>query len=77
MGLFASKAVRAAGADRLFYGHPAQLGIQALAVLTSVVFACVGILNILKVVAKISGLRVSEEARIGLNLSPHDETACS
>lgn len=46
---------------RLFYGHPAQLGIQALAVLISVLFACVGILNILKVVDGIMGLRVSEE----------------
>ena len=44
----------------------------------SVVFACVGILNILKAVAEISGLRVSEEEeRIGFDLSPHDETAHS
>ena len=32
-GLFASKAVNSAGADGLFFGNPAQLGIQAMAVL--------------------------------------------
>ena len=70
--------MNAAGADGLFFGSPAQLGIQALSVLISVVFAFVGILNILKVVAKISSLRVSEEEeRIDLDLSPHDEKAYS
>ena len=34
-GLFASKAVNSAGADGLFFGNPAQLGIQAMAVLVT------------------------------------------
>ncbi len=77
-GLFASKAVNSAGADGLFFGNPAQLGIQAIAVLISVVFAFVGTLIILAIVAGITGLRVNEEEeRLGLDLSQHDEKAYS
>jgi Amt family ammonium transporter len=77
-GLFASKAINAAGADGLFYGNPAQLGIQALAVLISVVFAFAGTFLILKIVDGVMGLRVSnEEERMGLDLSQHEERAYS
>ncbi|MEQ1790667.1 MAG: ammonium transporter, partial [Nitrospiraceae bacterium] len=77
-GLFASKAINAAGGDGLFYGNPAQLGIQALAVLISVVFVFVGTYAILKLVDGLIGLRVSEEdERKGLDLSQHDERAYS
>jgi len=77
-GLFASKAINAAGADGLFYGNPAQLGIQAMAVLVSVVFAFVGTFLILKLVDGLMGLRVSdEEERMGLDLSQHEERAYS
>lgn len=77
-GLFASKAINAAGADGLFYGNPAQLGIQAVAVLVSVVFAFVGTFVILKLVDGLMGLRVSdEEERMGLDLSQHEERAYS
>jgi len=77
-GLFASKAVNAAGADGLFFGNPAQLGIQALAVLVTLVFVFVGTLIILAIVGAITGLRVSEEdERTGLDLSQHDEKAYS
>ncbi len=77
-GLFASKAVNAAGADGLFYGNPGQLGIQAMAVVVSVVFAFVGTFVILKLVDGLVGLRVSEDAeRMGLDLSQHDERAYS
>jgi len=77
-GLFASKAINPAGADGLFYGNPAQFGIQALAVLISVVFAFVGTFVILKLVDGMMGLRVSEEAeRMGLDISQHEERAYS
>ncbi len=77
-GLFASKAINAAGADGLFYGNPAQLGIQALAVLISVSFAFVGTFVILKLVDELMGLRVSEEEeRMGLDLSQHKERSYS
>jgi Amt family ammonium transporter len=77
-GLFASKAVNSAGADGLFFGNPAQLGIQAMAVLISWGFVFVGTLIILAIVAGITGLRVNEEEeRSGLDLSQHDERAYS
>jgi len=77
-GLFASKAVNSAGADGLFFGNPAQLGIQAMAVLVTMVFVFVGTLIILAIVAGITGLRPSEEEeRLGLDLSQHDEKAYS
>jgi Amt family ammonium transporter len=77
-GLFASKAVNSAGADGLFFGNPAQLGIQAMAVLVTIVFVFVGTLIILAIVDAIMGLRVNEEEeRSGLDLSQHDERAYS
>jgi Amt family ammonium transporter len=77
-GLFASKAVNSAGADGLFFGNPAQLGIQAMAVLITYVFVFVGTLIILAIVDAIMGLRVNEEEeRSGLDLSQHDERAYS
>jgi Amt family ammonium transporter len=77
-GLFASKAINSAGADGLFFGNPGQLGLQAVAVLTSWVFVFVGTFVILKVVDWTMGLRVTvEEERIGLDLSQHEERAYS
>jgi Amt family ammonium transporter len=77
-GLFASKAVNSAGADGLFFGNPAQLGIQAMAVLVTIVFVFIGTLIILAIVDAIMGLRVNEEEeRSGLDLSQHDERAYS
>ena len=77
-GLFASKAINSAGADGLFFGNPSLLGIQALAVLISVVFAFIGTLIILAIVGAITGLRMKEEdERLGLDLSQHDEKAYS
>ncbi len=77
-GLFASKAVNSAGANGLFFGNPAQLGIQAMAVLVTMVFVFVGTFIILGIVAATTGLRVSEEdEQSGLDLSQHDEKAYS
>ena len=75
-GLFASKAVNPDGADGLFFGNPGQLGIQAIAVLATWVFAFVGTIILLKVVDAIMGLRVSQdEEQVGIDLSQHDENA--
>jgi Amt family ammonium transporter len=75
-GLFASKAVNPAGADGLFFGNPAQLGIQAVAVIATLVFCFVGALVLLKLVDAVVGLRVYEEDEVvGLDLSQHGETA--
>jgi len=77
-GLFASKAINPGGADGLFFGNPGQLGIQAVAVLASWVFAFVGTMVILKVIDVMMGLRVTrEEEQMGLDLSQHEERAYS
>jgi len=77
-GLFASKAVNPSGGDGLFFGNPAQLGTQAMAVLAVSVFALVGTYLILKLVDVMTGLRVSpEEEALGLDLSQHNERAYS
>ncbi len=75
-GLFASKAVNSAGADGLFFGNPAQLGIQLVAVAVTLVYCFVVAFILLKVVDAIVGLRVDEEDEVaGLDLSQHGETA--
>jgi ammonium transporter, Amt family len=77
-GLFASVAINPAGADGLFFGHPAQLLIQLVAVLSSISFAFVGSLILLKVTDSLVGLRVDDEAeQLGLDLSQHEENAYS
>lgn len=77
-GIFASKAINAAGADGLLYGNPGQLVIQVGAVAVSFLFAFAGTYLILKIVDSIVGLRVSEEEeRMGLDLSQHEERAYS
>jgi Amt family ammonium transporter len=75
-GLWASKAVNPDGADGLFFGNPAQLGTQIIAVLASYALAAVMTAVVLKVVDAIVGLRVPEEDEVaGLDLSQHSETA--
>jgi Amt family ammonium transporter len=75
-GLFATKLVNEAGGDGLFYGNPAQLWTQIVAVVATMVLASVGTAIILKVVDAILGLRVSDDDEmVGLDLSQHSETA--
>jgi Amt family ammonium transporter len=77
-GLLASKTVNPTGGDGVFFGNPAQFGIQLVAVLAVVVFSFVGTYIILKLVDGLARLRVSpEEEAIGLDLSQHNERAYS
>ena len=77
-GLFASKAVNDAGADGLFFGNPALLGIQVVAVLVTMVYSFVISLILFKVLDATMGLRVeSEEEVAGLDISAHQETGYS
>lgn len=77
-GLFASKAINPGGADGLFFGHPAQFGIQALTVLAVALFSFLGTYLILKLVDRLVGMRVpAEEEALGLDLSQHNERAYS
>jgi Amt family ammonium transporter len=75
-GVFATKAVNPAGADGLLAGNPAQLGVQALAVLATVILAGVGSVVILGVLRATVGLRVSLDDEIaGLDIGEHGEEA--
>jgi len=75
-GLFATSAINPAGANGLFYGNPAQLGLQAVGVLASWALAFGMTFAILKALDAVMGLRVSEEDEmVGLDLSQHSETA--
>lgn len=75
-GLFASKAINPAGADGLFFGNPKQFLVQAIAVLTTLVYSFVVTLVIYKLVDFIVGVRVKEkDEEIGLDLTQHHERA--
>ena len=75
-GLFATKAVNSAGADGLFYGNPAQLGIQAISIVVTIALAVTATFVILKVIGVFLKLRASsEEEEMGLDLAMHGEEA--
>jgi len=75
-GLFASKAINAAGNDGLFFGNPGQLWIQFVTVVATWILAVVGTIILLAIVKSIMGLRVADdEERMGLDLSQHNERA--
>jgi len=77
-GLFASTAVNPDGANGLFFGNPAQFGIQVISVVVTMVFAFVMTLIILKVVDAITGLRVDpEDEEKGMDVSLHNEAGYS
>jgi len=75
-GLFAEKAINSAGANGLFFGNPAQFGIQTFTVLVVVAFSFVMTLVMGKIIDAVFSLRVSEnEEDVGLDISQHGETA--
>ncbi len=77
-GLFASKAINAAGNNGLFFGNPSLIGIQALSVVSAWVYSFVMTWIILKILDWTMGLRVTEEHEItGLDLSQHGESGYS
>ena len=75
-GVFASRAVNAAGADGAIFGNPALLGVQGVAVAATVGYSFVVTLVILKVADVAAGLKVTEEEEeTGLDQSQHGEAA--
>jgi ammonium transporter, Amt family len=75
-GILATKAVNPAGADGLLYGNAAQLGIQGIGVLVTILFAGVATFVILKLISLVFKLRASvDEEENGLDLSLHGEQA--
>jgi len=75
-GLFAEKAVNAAGANGLFFGNMHQFTVQSLMWIVTVVFAVVMTFIIYKIVDAIIGMRVEEKSEIvGLDLTQQSEAA--
>jgi ammonium transporter, Amt family len=75
VGLFAAAAINPV-VNGLFFGNPAQLGIQVLAVAVVAAFAFVGSYLLLRLVDVFSPLRVSpKEEDEGLDMSQHGEEA--
>jgi Amt family ammonium transporter len=76
VGLFATKAINAAGADGLFFGNSKQLLIQLVATLVTAVYAFIVSWIIYKIVDLVIGVRVTEhEEAMGIDLTQHNERA--
>ncbi len=74
VGVFAKEIAGAGTVNGLLYGHPEQLGYQALSVVVAGAYSFVVTFVILKVVDLVIGLRVpAEDEEIGLDLSQHGE----
>jgi Amt family ammonium transporter len=76
--VFAQKAWNAAGNDGLLAGNAAQLGVQALGVVSSLVYAGVMTFVILKLMGLLTALRaVPATEGVGMDVSQHGEEAYS
>jgi Amt family ammonium transporter len=76
-GIFASAAINSAG-NGLIYGNPSQLGIQVVAVVSTLAYSFIVTLIIGKAIDLTIGLRAKSEDEIqGLDLSLHEETGYS
>ncbi len=74
-GVFAAKSWNGT-TDGLLYGNPAQLGIQALAVLAALAYSGVVTFLLLKGLALVTSLKVGKrEEGLGLDVSQHGEEA--
>ncbi len=75
-GVFATKAVNAAGNNGLLFGNPGLLGIQFVGVIATYAFAAAGTFVILKILAQFMELRVPSSAEDqGLDIGQHGEEA--
>ena len=75
-GIFATKLVNPAGANGLLLGNFAQLKIQLIAVLITVLYSSIMTFIILKAIDLVMGVRVDErQEAMGLDLSQHHEGA--
>jgi ammonium transporter, Amt family len=76
LGLFATKAVNAAGANGLFYGDSAFFGKQLVAVVMASVYAFLFSYAALAVINRITPVRTAEhEEEMGLDVVEHGEEA--
>jgi Amt family ammonium transporter len=75
-GLFAQKAINAAGGDGLLFGNASLLGVQAVAVLATWVYSAAVTFVLLKTLDLTMGLRVgAEQEDEGLDVAEHGESA--
>jgi Amt family ammonium transporter len=73
-GVFAE--ARWGGTNGLLFGHPAQLGIQAVGVLATIVYGAAGTLAVLKLVGLVIPLRAAVRAEgVGMDITQHGEEA--
>ena len=73
-GIFAD--TRWGGTSGLLFGHPRQLGLQAVGVLATIVYSAVGTLVVLKAVGVVIPLRVNTGVEgVGMDVTQHGEEA--
>ncbi len=64
------------GTNGLLFGHPAQLGIQAIGVLATIVYSAAGTFAVLKLVGLVIPLRATIRAEgVGMDITQHGEEA--
>jgi len=74
-GIFASKAINAAGANGLLFGNPGQLWVQVVTVAVTAGFSFIVTYLLATLIDLLIGLRVSEnEELVGLDISQHAES---
>jgi Amt family ammonium transporter len=75
-GVFAQQALNSAGRDGLLFGNPAQLGIQAMAVVAAMLYSGVMSFILLKIIGAVVPLRASvSDEGVGLDMCMHGEEA--
>jgi Amt family ammonium transporter len=73
-GVFAD--ARWGGTNGLLFGHPAQLGIQAVGVVATIVYSFVGTFAVLKLVGLVLPLRATVRGEgVGMDITQHGEEA--
>ena len=73
-GVFAE--ARWGGTNGLLFGHPAQLGVQAIGVLATIIYSAVGTLVVLKLVGLVIPLRTTIRGEgVGMDITEHGEEA--
>jgi Amt family ammonium transporter len=75
-GVFAQKALNAAGNDGLLFGNPGQFAVQATAVAAALVYSGAMSFLLLKLIGLVIPLRAADaDETVGLDLSQHGEEA--
>jgi Amt family ammonium transporter len=75
VGIFATPMINSAIKGGLIAGNPAQIGIQALAIIVIGVYSFVITFVLAKIIEKTMGLRVKENEEVqGLDINLHEES---